>query len=199
MTSAASSPVDRRPASEPPGAAITVTAVLTALWCVGFAIVNIVFEATDSLADGRYADYAAAFTVMNWFVVVLKLLGAAVALLSVADRPRIVRPGILATMVWAAFATLGVYALGSAVQAVGLLIGLTGSADQVGLAGIGYVAFFLLAAAGFGVLAVSHTRRHRTPRSSAVLGVLGGPVVLALVLLGVPALLVALGVMPAYQ
>ena len=46
-----------------------------ALWCVGFAVVNIVLESTDYLADSEYADYASAFTVMNWLVVGLKMLG----------------------------------------------------------------------------------------------------------------------------
>jgi hypothetical protein len=57
-----------------------------ATWCVGFATVDIVLESTGHLADGEYAEHAAALTVMNWLVVGLTLLGAAVAVLSVAKR-----------------------------------------------------------------------------------------------------------------
>ena len=63
-------------------------------------------------------------------------------------------------MVWGAFATLGVYALGSVVQAVGMAFGLAGSADQIDLVGVGYVVFFLLNTTGYGVLAISHSRWH---------------------------------------
>lgn len=176
---------------------MTVIGVLTALWCVGFAVFNVVFEITDRFAEGPYADHRSAITVMNRLVVVLKALGAAVALLSVARRPTFVPPALLAVSVWGAFATLGLYAAGSVVQAFGMLFGLAGGADRIDAAGVGYVALFLLAAAGFGVLAVSHSRRNGLGRVPAVVGVLGAPVVLGLVLLAVPTLLAALGLMPA--
>ena len=166
---------------------------------MGFAVVNIVLESTDYLADGQYADYAAALTVMNWLVVGLKLLGAAVALLSVAKRPRLMPPRLLAMLVWGAFATLAVYALGSAVQALGMVLGLMGSADQVDLAGVAYLTFFLTAAVGWSVLAVSYSKRHAPGWIPAVIGVLAGPVVLILVLVTMPALLTALGVMPVVE
>jgi hypothetical protein len=95
-----------------------------ALWCVGFAVVNIVLESTDYLADSEYADYASAFTVMNWLVVGLKLLGAAVALLSVTKRPPFLPPRLLGVIVWSVFATLAVYVLGSMAQALGMMLGL---------------------------------------------------------------------------
>lgn len=167
-----------------------------AVWCVGFALVNIVFERTDHLSGGAYASYASAFTVMNWLVVGLKGLGAAVALLSVANRPRVVPPAVLNVLVWAAFATLGVYTLGSVAEAVGMVAGLAGGIDQITIAGVGYVLLFLLAAAGFGVLAIGHSRRRRLGKRFAVLGMLGAPVVLGGVPLAVPALLATLGVMP---
>src|SRR5688500_7814150 len=113
-----------------------------ALWCIGFAAVNIVLESTDYLADGEYAEYASAFTVMNWLVVGLKLLGAAVALLSVTNRPPLLPPKLLGILVWSVFATLAVYVLGSMAQALGMLLGLTGSASQIDLAGVAYVIFF---------------------------------------------------------
>jgi hypothetical protein len=183
--------------SSPAPRPVVAVGVLTALWCVGFAVVNVVFELTDHLDDGAYAEYAAGFTVMNWFVVVLKLVGAAVALLTVASRPRWPSPSVLAVLVWGAFATIGVYAVGSAVQAIGLATGLLGDPDVVDAAGVAYVLFFLAAAAGYGVLAVSYARRHRTRRATVVLGILGAPAMLALLLVAGPALLAALGVMPS--
>jgi hypothetical protein len=167
-----------------------------ALWCAGFAVVNIVFESTNHLDDGEYADYASALTVMNWLVVGLKLLGAAVALLSVAKRPRLMPPRLLGMLVWGAFATLAVYALGSVAQALGMVLGLMGSADQVDLAGVAYLTFFLMAAVGWSVLALSYSTRHPQGWIPAVIGVLAGPVVLGLVLVAMPALLTAIGVMP---
>ncbi|MGW8526944.1 MULTISPECIES: hypothetical protein [Nocardiopsidaceae] len=176
---------------------MTAIGLLMALWCVGFAVFNVVFEITDRFSDGAYADYSSAITVMNWLVVGLKALGAAVALLSVAKRPTFVPPALLAVAVWAVFATLGLYATGSVVQVVGMVSGLAGGVDQIDAAGVGYVLLFLLAAAGFGILAVSHSRRNGLRKGFAVLGVLGAPAVLGLVLLAVPALLAALGLMPA--
>ena len=168
-----------------------------ALALVGFAAVNVIFESTGYLADGEYADYAAAFTVMNWFVVALKLLGAAVALLSVAKRSPRVPLGLLGVMVWGVFATLAVYFLGSVAQAVGMVLGVTGSASDLDVAGIAYLIYFLAAAIGWGVLAVSYSRRHNLGWVTAVLGALGAPIVLGLVLVAMPALLTALGLMPA--
>ena len=186
----------RRSPPVPPSTAVVAIGWLMALWCVGFAVVNVVFESTDHLAEGEYADYAAALTVMNWLVVGLKLLGAAVALLSVANRPPRLAPELVGVMIWSVFATLAVYALGSLAQALGMVSGLTGSADQVDLAGVAYLTFFLMAATGSGVLAVSYSKRHSLGWGPAVLGVLAGPLVLGLILVAMPALLTALGVMP---
>ena len=167
-----------------------------ALWFLGFAAVNIVLESTDYLADSEYAEYASAFTVMNWLVVGLKLLGAAVALLSVTNRPPLLPPKILGVLVWSVFATLAVYVLGSMVQALGMLLALTGSASQIDLAGVAYVIFFLTAATGWGVLAVSYSERHTLGWRTAALGALGAPIVLGLILVAMPMLLAALGLMP---
>ena len=190
-------PTARTRAPARPGAGITATGRLMALCCIGFAVVNIVFELTDHFADGPYAEYSTGFTVMNWLVVGLKAVGAAVALLSVADRPRLLRPVLLGVLLWGAFATLAVYAGGNVLQVVGLASGLTGSAGQIDLAGIAYVLFFLVVAAGFGVLAISYSRRFRLRKGVAVLGALSAPVALGAILLAVPGLLTALGVMPA--
>lgn len=160
-------------------------------------MVNVAFELTDHFRGGRYADYASAFTVMNWLVTVLKVIGAVVALLSIATPSRRIPASAVTVLVWGAFATLTVYALGSVAQAIGMAAGLTGSVDEIDRAGIAYVMFFLLTAAGFGVLAISYSRRHRMRTRLAILGVLGAPLVLGLVLVVVPALLATLGLMPS--
>lgn len=188
---------DRPEAPARPDTGVTVIGCLTALCCIGFAVVNVVFEVTGRFADGPYAAYASGIAVMNWLVVGLKVMGAAVALLSVAKRPRFLPPALLGVLLWGAFAMLGVYALGSVVQAVGMASGLAGTADQIDVAGIGYVLFFLLLAAGYGALAISYSRRFGLRTGVAILGVLGAPVVLGLILLAVPTLLAALGLMPA--
>ncbi len=181
-----------------PGPGVTVIGVLMALWCIAFAVVNIVFEATDHFAGGPLAEYSAGLTVMNWLVVGFKVLGAVVALLTVVNIPKLQKPALVTVLVWGAFATLGLYALGSVTQAVGMLFGVAGTVDQIDLAGVVYVFMFLLAAAGYGFLAISYSRRYGTRRVFAILGVVGAPVVLGLILIVVPLLLVTLGLMPAY-
>jgi hypothetical protein len=58
-----------------------------AAWCLGFAAVNIAFQVTGRFASGPYAELAAGLAVMDWIVVGLKLLGAAVAVLAAYSRP----------------------------------------------------------------------------------------------------------------
>lgn len=181
----------------PPRPTVTLIGWLMAAWCVGFAAVNIVLEGTDHLAHGGYADYAAAFTVMNWLVAGLKLVGAAVALLSVTHRPPPVSSRLLGVGVWGVFATLGVYVLGSTAQALGMVTGVSGSGSQIDLLDLAYLIFFLFAALGWGVLAFSYSRRHAGGWGVAALGVLGAPVVLGFLLVAMPALLAALGIMPS--
>ncbi|MFI5490784.1 hypothetical protein [Micromonospora echinaurantiaca] len=188
---------DRSSGFARPGTGVILTARLIALACLGFAVVNVVFEMTDRFADGPYAAYASGLTVMNWLVVGLKTAGGAVALLSVAKHPRLLPPAILGMSLWGAFALIGVYALGSVVQAAGMASNLAGTPDQIDLAGVAYVLFFLLLAAGYGVLTISYSRRFALKKKVAVVGVLGAPVLLSVVLLAVPMLLAAVGVMPA--
>jgi hypothetical protein len=187
---------DGDPMMSPTGLGVTVIGVLVALCCIGFAVVNIFFETTDYFAGGPYDQYGSAFTVMNWLVAALKVVGATVALLSVAQRPRFVTPSVVAVLVWGAFATIALYAIGGIVEAVGMTLGLSGTADQIDIAEVGYLSFFLLLAAGFGVLATSYSRRQHMLKRFAVLGTLGAPVVLGLILLAVPALLAAFGLLP---
>lgn len=181
----------------PPRPAVTLIGWLIAAWCVGFAAVNIALEGTDHLADGEYADSAAAFTVMNWLVVGLKLAGAVVALLSVSHRPPPVSSRLLGVGVWGAFATLGVYVLGSTAQAIGVVSGASGSRSQIDLLDLAYLIFFLFAALGWGVLAMSYSKRHDEGWGVAALGALSAPVLLGFLLVAMPMLLAALGKMPS--
>lgn len=81
-----------------PGPGVTVIGVLMALWCIAFAVVNIVFEVTDHFAGGPLAEYTAGITVMNWLVVGFKALGAAVALLSIANIPKLHLPALMTVL-----------------------------------------------------------------------------------------------------
>jgi hypothetical protein len=181
-----------------PAPAVVTTGALAALCCIGFAAVNIAFEMTGRFSDGPYADYASGISVMNWFVAGLKGLGAAAALLSLTARPRLLPARALGVTLWGAFALLGLYALGSVVEAIAMVSGLAGDADEITPAGVAYVSFFLLLAVAYGVLAISHSRRFGLGRRTAVLGVLGAPVLLAVILLVIPAVLVAFGLMPSF-
>jgi hypothetical protein len=179
-----------------PGRAVTLVGCLTAVWCLGFAAANFLFEVTGHFARGALAAYAPGISVVDWFVFSLKLLGAAVALLTVMRLPSRVSPGAVAVLAWGATALLGLYSLGNVLETVGMATGLTGSADQITVRSLGYVLFFLLAATGFGTLTVSFSRRYDVGRRAMFLGMLGAPVLLGLILLALPRLLVATGVMP---
>jgi hypothetical protein len=196
MSSSAVHPGDDRQLREPPGTAVRTVGVLIALCCVGFALVNAAFELTGHFDDGRLADYTVGMAVMDWLVAVLKLVGAAVALLAISRRTAVVSPAVVTVLLWGAFATLGVYALGSVLEAIGIVAGLVGDIEEITLASVAYVLFFSLIAAGYGVLAVSYSRRHRTGMRAVVLGVLGAPALLALVLVAVPMTLQVLGLLP---
>jgi hypothetical protein len=86
---------------------------------------------------------------------------------------------------------------GRSVQAVGMMTGMTGNIDQIDVAGVAYVAGSVCFAAGFGALAIAYGRRHGFRSGAIVGGVLGAPALLALLLLAIPALLVAAGLMPS--
>ena len=189
-------PVSDASAQRIPGPAVTAVGILMALWCLGFAAVNVAFEITGHFADGAYGHYASGFSVVDWLAAGLKVLGAVVALLSVAQRPRLASSDTVTLLVWAAFATLGVYVLGAVAEAAGMGLGLIGGASEIDTRSVAYVLFFLVAAVGYGVLATSYSRRHPHRKGLVILGVLGAPLVLGLLLLGIPALLAALGLLP---
>jgi hypothetical protein len=189
-------PVSDALAQRIPGPVVTAVGILMALWCLGFTAVNVTFEITGHFADGAYGHYTSGISVVDWLAAGLKVLGAVVALLSVAQRPRLASSDIVTLLVWAAFATLGVYVLGAVAEAASMGLGLIGGASQIDIRSVAYVLFFLVAAVGYGVLATSYSRRHPHRKGLVILGVLGGPLVLGLLLLGIPALLAAFGLLP---
>ena len=199
MTQPESSTAGRRIAGhqdvEVPGRALVAVGALVALWCAGFAAISVWFELTDYFGTGRYADDETALSVVNWLVTILKLLGSIVAVLAV--QARLVAPRIVGTLLWAAFATLTLYVVGSITQAVVMLAGIAGDADQVDARSVAYVLAFMLAAAGFGILATSHARRAGLGPRIKVIGACGAPVVLGSVLVILPAILRAVGLLSA--
>ena len=178
-----------------PGRAVVAVSVLVALWCAGFAAISVWFELTGYFRTGRYADDATAISVVNWFVAVLKLMGMVVAVLAI--RTRLVAPRTVGTALWAAFATVTVYVIGSITQAFVMLAGIAGDASEVDAESVAYVLAFMLAAAGFGILATSHARRAGLGVRVKVVGALGAPVVLGSVLVILPAILTATGLLSA--
>lgn len=180
-----------------PGPAVTAAGWLIALWCIGFAVVNLAYEATGHFDDGEYAEYAAGIAVMSWLVLVLKLVGAAVAMLAIHRLPRFVSPRLVGATLWGAAALLALYSAGNLVQLAGMLAGVMGDHDDITLLGLGYVAFFILGAIGYGMLAVSFSRRYAITGTMAVLGVLGAPLFLAALLGVMPLLLAGLGLLPS--
>jgi hypothetical protein len=179
----------------PPGRCVVAVGLLVALWCAGFAAISVWFELTDYFGVGQYADDATAISVVNWFVAVLKVVGAAVAFLGVSHTPRFLAPRIVGTLLWAAFATLAVYVGGSIIQAVVMLTGVAGDAEQVDAPAVGYVLALLLGATGFGILATSYARRARLGWRVRLIGVCGAPVVLGSVLVILPTILRAVGLL----
>ena len=174
--------------------AIRTLAWVLAIGSIGFAVVNVVYEMTGRFDEGPLSEYEAGVTILNWFVAALKVIGAAVALVSVAPQSR-VPARLVNILIWGGAGTLGVYALGSVVQAVGLAVD-PATSGLIDAAGILYVLGFLLAAGGFAVLARSHSRRSGLGAGPAILGAVGGVILLGTILVLVPILLSAFGIMP---
>ena len=102
-----------------------------AAWCLGFAAVNIAFQVTGRFASGPYAEMAPGLAVMDWIVVGLKLLGAAVALLATTTRTA---TAVRTVLIWGAFGLLGLYSAGNIVELVVLLVADTGVIELRSLA-----------------------------------------------------------------
>ena len=198
MTSSSVS-VERPHAAPRPGRAVRAVAALTVVCCVGFAVVNLDLMTTGVFASDDYdeltAEYPTGFAVMNALVLVLKLVGAAVAALTVTPPLRHLGPAVVGVCTWAAFATLGAYSLGSIGQGVGIASGAAGG-EQIDLMSVAYVGFFVVFSACYGVLAVSYHRRMGLRARHAVIGALGAPLVLGGITAAI-VVLTALGLVPS--
>jgi hypothetical protein len=181
---------------KPPSTAVTITAIMGTLALLAFAAVNIIFEGTNHFADGPLAAYASGLTIMNWLVVGLKLLGAAVLVLSVSRWARGFAPNLMTILLWGAFGTFAIYALGTIGEAVAMATRLAGSPDEIDAAGVAYLVGTVFFATCFGVVTVSYSRRAGWRPIPIVVGLLGAPILLAGLLMLAPTLLVFLGVMP---
>ncbi len=194
-------------AGQRPGRAVAwpvrVVGYLVAAWCLGFAAVSGWQLVTGPEPGDPFAAYAGGIAVMIILVGVLKLLGAVIALLAIRSQPLPMSPRLLAIGLWGAFGLLAVYSAGSIMLAVGNMTGLTEptaaweSAGGVTPWSILYVLFFLVGAILFGVLAASFHRRHQMPWTAAVIGLLGAPLLLSVVLVIAPSILSQLGLLPS--
>jgi hypothetical protein len=191
-----------------PAAPVRALGYAAAGWCLGFASVSAWQVAAGPIghpeAGQRYAAYASGLAIMTVLVLVLKLAGAAVALAAVLVRPgRPRRPRqLLGVALWGAFGLLGLYSAGNLAITIGTVSGLLAPSAAWTAAGgvtpkaILYVLFFLAGAALFGVLAVWFHRRHHLGWTSAVAGLAGAPLLLALLLAAAPAILGRWGLLP---
>ena len=179
-----------------PSRGVRLVAWLVAAWCLGFAAVNLGYEVSGRFDAGPYAEYADGLALMSWLVLLLKVAGAAAAVLAVRPVPRGLPAAALDVTLWGATALLTLYSVGNLVQLAGMLSGTMGSRDDVTPLGLAYVGFFVVGAAGYAVIARSFSRRHRMGWRTKVLGAVGAPVFLGLLLVGIPAVLAHWGLLP---
>ena len=137
---------------------VKATGLVFAAWCVGFAAVNAWQLASGRLPDDEFGDYSTALTVMSVLVLLLKLLGAGMALASLrVVRHRRVR-WLLGAALWAAASTLALYSAGNLIITLGTVAELLEptaaweSAGGVTIRSVAYMLFFLAGAAGAPVL-----------------------------------------------
>jgi len=179
-----------------------ISGIVATVWSLGFAAVSAWQLASGPGESTRYAEYATGLAVMIGLVLVLKLVGAVLALAAITPRGLGLPAPVTATGLWGAFGLLALYCAGSVVIAFGTESGvLEPSAAWTAAGGVTgrsvlYVLFNLIGATAFGVLAFTFHRRHRLRWTVAVIGLVGAPLLLALVLGGGPAILSVLGLLP---
>lgn len=183
-----------------PSSVTRFTARAVAAWCLLFAAVNVLQLLTGRLAQDDLASYATGIAVMAVLVLVLKVIGAGVALTSI--RPAQQPSWLLGAALWGMASLLVLYSLGNVMITVVTASGLTGPSEAWEAAGgvtgrtVAYLVFFLAAAPLFTVLAFSYQRRLRPRWSALVAGVIGAPLLLGTLLVAAPAVLSAMGLLP---
>jgi hypothetical protein len=182
------------PAGRGPSPGVTIIGWCAAAWCLLFAAVNAWDLATG--ISTRFGSHARAITVLSAFVFVLKLAGAVAALAAVAPKRIQLPTWPVAVTLWGAFGLLGIYSAGNLVISIGTVTGLLKpsgawtAAGGVSLRAVLFVLFFIAGAAAFGTLAIWFHRRHRLSWGPVLLGLVGAPLLLALILAVAPAILV---------
>jgi hypothetical protein len=185
-----------------PATVVTAAGLLATAWCLGFAAVSVLQLATGPAQDSRYASYASGLATMEIVVLVLKVLGAGLALAAITPGRLGLPARVIAVGLWGAFDLLALYSAGSLVITAGTLSGLLEPSEAWTAAGgvtsraVLYLLFDLVGAAAFGMLAISFHRRHALPRTVAAVGLVGAPLLLAFILAVMPALLGSLGLLP---
>ena len=189
--------------STPPAAGVSPTikiiAVLLAAWCLGFAAVNAWQLATGRLTDDDFRGYTTALVVASIVVLLLKLVGAGMALASLRTVHHHRVRWLLGAALWAATSTLALYSAGNLIITLGTVTGLLEptaaweAAGGVTIRAVAYVLFFLAGAAMFAALTVSYHRRHRLHWTPIAAGIVAPPVLLGGLFVAVPALLGMIG------
>lgn len=174
---------------------IKATGIVFAAWCLGFAAVNAWQLASGRLPDDEVGDYSTALTVMSVLVLLLKLLGAGMALASLRSVHHRRVSWLLGAALWAATSTLALYSAGNLIITLGTVTGLLEptaaweSAGGVTIRSVAYLLFFLAGAAMSAALTVSYHRRHRLRWTAVAAGATGAPALLGGLLVVLPALL----------
>jgi hypothetical protein len=162
-----------------------VAAYGAAAWAVGFAGVNIYLQIVG-IDSGQIQRNWTAFTIANLGVVVLKLVGAAVALATVQPWGRRLPAPLLTVSAWGAAGVLLLYAIAGLLSAVaaGALTTSVLAGGTFRVPAWAYLGFFALGGLLFAVTAWQHQQRTVTLWPWMVVGLLGAPLLLGAVLFG---------------
>ncbi len=157
-----------------------------ATWAVGFAAVNVYLQIVG-IDNAQIQQNWDAFTAVNLGVVGLKLLGAVVALATVQPWGRSVPAWLVSVCAWGAAAMLLLYATSGLVTlaAAGELTGWMLAGGTFRMPSPAYLGFFALPGVLFAVAARHHQRRAGLSPVWAAVGLLGAPLLLGGVVLGV--------------
>jgi hypothetical protein len=170
-----------------------------ASWAVAFAAVNVYLQLGGVDGDNPLREVWSAMTVMNLSVIALKAAGAALALAAVSQWGRRLPTWLVTAGMWGAGGLLLLYAgvnAGALIADGALTSALPLVGGEFAVPGWSYAAFFAVPGVLFAAVARDHQRRSGTASRWMLLGLLGAPALLAMVLLGLPWLLTVTGLLP---
>lgn len=190
-----------RPIADPPRT-IRIAGYVLAMWYLGFAALNAwhLIRPVGVPGGEAFAGHRAGLVAMSVVVLLLKLVGAVVAVGSV--RPRWQGSWLLAAATWGAASVLVLYSIGNLVITFGTVFGLMAPSAAWTAAGgitprsVAYVLFFAIGAVLAVMLAVSLQRRHQPDWTALAAGVIAAPALLGGLLVVAPTLLTAAGLLP---